>query len=639
MANKNIGPSSNKWAMTRQEIDEAIDAMHSLNLDNQQDQDCMPYIPNHKDVREIPGVPMFITHRNRSSSFIYNSDHKYSCNWTTHESSIYFNIIDELTQRGVSVDDRTRTDVVDIINDYAEKCDPKQFRVKVVPMYTFDDQMKPTFCGWSTQIINHYGQHSINASGMLNSDICDLDIVAVEEQSQLCTYIADVLRTHRDQIFEQNLSIVVQSNLYSQQTAVALSTPVTVNGTFSTCYNRHFVVLPKLFTLKQSFIISRVKSGDLVRYYKMTTFNNQQLEHYTQTIHPFNVAEVNILRTVTSHCLETGTSISDNTYVYYKLWLNIYAKARLEQLNWVPNLPIINDNNTGLVFVVTNGAAPAANFTAANLMDWARRQFFAFYCRRHADQGFLNMLEILGYEGMFFVPDDQQQTVPWKSFNLPAINIVYFSDAVIVHAAQDMTANELLTQTMRLADYRGEGEDFVKGMHMAIEMMGGSLHRHQRLAQQVPGPHPRAQVYADAYAAGANPPLILYGGVPPNAPVYAAPNDRQFTARSDPEGQQFIGDVAVGNAAHYYRNADWEFVHLDALNQVAAPQFYTPLGTNWFLEMLSHKPRQDPTPPIFTVLYNYLASDIVQMFTLGFALINSAATATNISFNITGWLI
>lgn len=218
------------------------------------------------------------------------------------------------------MNDGIYTAVTDVINDFNQRSQNDELRVKVVPVYVINEKMMPVFHGWSAQVVNHFGIHSINASGLLPKDIVECDIMGTNDQSQLCTYIADVLRSHRELVNNEGVAgVTVESRLYSQQTMVALAQPVTIRDTLSICYNRHYVVRLLEVRFKNAFIYSRVLSSDLARYYKMTTFNNQQLEHYTQTVQPFSFPEAQILRNVTTACLETGTAICDNRYIYFKL--------------------------------------------------------------------------------------------------------------------------------------------------------------------------------------------------------------------------------------------------------------------------------------------------------------------------------
>lgn len=262
------------------------------------------------------------------------------------------------------------------------------------------------------------------------------------------------------------------------------------------------------------------------------------------------------------------------------------------------------------------------------MLNWAREQYFAFFCRRHPDNGFINLLEILGYEGFFFQPDGDNLTVPWKGMVLPRVNIVYFTDHAIQHNAQDTMSNELMAQTLRLAEYRGEGIDCVNGLHLAMEYMCASLWCHQRMAQINAAPAPRPFVFPDAYDVNAGVGnMVLYGGARANIPDVAPPGNRRYTERSGPNRRNFLGDVSINNPGYWIAPDLWQYRSLDAMNQFDLSPFYQPLGTNWFLELLGHK------PPVFTTLFSYGRVEIQQMFALGFVLINAATTATNISFN------
>lgn len=157
------------------------------------------------------------------------------------------------------------------------------------------------------------------------------------------------------------------------------------------------------------------------------------------------------------------------------------------------------------------------------------------------------MLEILGYEGFFFLPDGNNFTVPWRGLILPKVNILYFSDVAINHAPMDMMSSELLSQIIRLANYRGESNDCVVGLQMAIEVMAGSLWRHQRRARAGNPPYVQPHVFVDAYAQP-DARQLLYGGAGLNAPQILALPNRAFTRRTNPRGQDYIGDMAVADA-------------------------------------------------------------------------------------------
>lgn len=174
--------------------------------------------------------------------------------------------------------------------------------------------------------------------------------------------------------------------------------------------------------------LGKVSSALYAQYYRGSIFNNQMIEHFATTGLSLTQAEHNILKGVTTALAESGNMIAANHYIYFKLFCNVFVRARLNNGNINIPLPVINNNNSR-IYVQTGLTAPATNFTAENLLRYGAQQNIVFESQGSNDV-FITMYEILGYEGMYFnsnpCSNPNIQPAPSSRFSFHGVPCVLF---------------------------------------------------------------------------------------------------------------------------------------------------------------------------------------------------------------------
>lgn len=86
-----------------------------------------------------------------------------------------------------------------------------------------------------------------------------------------------------------------------------------------------------MFTLGEVDMIGTIKSSEFTKFLRGTTFDNRQLVAYATRVLPMSQAEQLMLWSVTTMMMNSGASIVDNSYLYFKAFINIFARARTVQ--------------------------------------------------------------------------------------------------------------------------------------------------------------------------------------------------------------------------------------------------------------------------------------------------------------------
>lgn len=346
--------------------------------------------------------------------------------------------------------------------------------------------------------------------------------------------------------------------------------------------------------------------------------------------------------------MDAGSKIVDNRAFYFKGLCNIFARARIEMQGLNVEHAEINNRNTGMVYINTNAINDA---TAQNMLYHAQQQSLAFFYRNSSEVR-RSMLEIIGYEGIFFDTLDGDLTTPWHNKSIERIPIVYFAPiAIDDHIVGAHMSTDYLGALIDIAIERHEINDFMAGFQLTMELMGGNLHRHRRVVREQPAA-PAPQADDDADAGG-----IVNDGAAVN-PQFNAPSPYVYpylderinivpeVPQLDPYGVAnrpshlradhitYVGDSnAIGRRT--YRTADWVHLPLDAFFQFQQSDVCRPMGDNWFYNMLNaRRPTTSERLPPF--LYGCTGEVLVKIMILGFSIIRAAATSVCIAYNIVG---
>lgn len=335
--------------------------------------------------------------------------------------------------------------------------------------------------------------------------------------------------------------------------------------------------------------------------------------------------------------LDTGLSVYDNTYIYFMLWCNAYARARLADEDIAPAVPVTADANSVLRYVQMGDGAPA--LVLADLKRYAHEQYFAFFESDYTTDAIIIMLEILGYAGMYFTTGANELTAPWNGFNFPAVNIVAFTNQPRVHQGADVNFTDLRGAIFQLAERRGEFEECARGLQMMMELMPCSLHRHYRTNNNAGVPNPPAGVIEYHLTGRAELPVPgrAHGG--PRGDTIGYAGNFGAAGRGNPDSVLYCGDTFhTGNRATY-DPAHYTYVALDAFYQMNLTEMCKPRGNNWVVEMLRVQRKRQRMPAWMEEIRVINNHHFVQYNVLGFALLQTATSTVNISNNFHGDIV
>lgn len=162
---------------------------------------------------------------------------------------------------------------------------------------------------------------------------------------------------------------------------------------------------------------------------------------------------------------------------------------------------------------------------------------------------------------------------------MPSVKCVYFVQSDYQHNLADIQSSVLWSTIFDLAGQRCEYDDCARGLLLAIEVMAGNMHRHQRLVQRNP-----QRAAADLNRAPNIPRLFNVtrtqsrstGGPRFGPPVIGPPAGMDaFPNGQDPEAEQYRGDSYSNNPENNYALAAWQYIHLDCYNHLVVTFAYT----------------------------------------------------------------
>lgn len=236
----------------------------------------------------------------------------------------------------------------------------------------------------------------ITGVGVALSDICEMDPIPGDQESTFLDYLANCLCNNPDNRItplQAERGVLVSSLItVSQEPWFSRSRSIQKMQHLSICHGHNMNTPTQrlelgVITLLPGFI----EPTEYLQGFKQKHFIKYQLEYLLTSMLKLKTKEVCILKDVAAALLTT-TAFGTNHYIYFKLFCNVFARARLE---WAPDLPVINDQNSGLKYVVAGQEDVADYFTADNLKTWAMQQYFAFFSPRSASAGFITLWKYL----------------------------------------------------------------------------------------------------------------------------------------------------------------------------------------------------------------------------------------------------
>lgn len=325
----------------------------------------------------------------------------------------------------------------------------------------------------------HFGLHSINGSGVLPYDIADMDVDENPASSSFLNYLVQQVRMcpqritidlDHDELFCTSIvnAIASQREFTLTREVSQLVSPLIANGVN---------IAPRQLMWGNPYIVSHVDKSEYANIMKGAAINNHVMEPRYYAALGVDQAHANLLRNVGNQCICTGTAVADTSSFFFKLFCNVFIRARYEINGWRPVLPNIAPNQTGLEYCFVNDA----NTTAETFYRYSAKQYMAYFHTRHSNQYIVTALEIAGYEGFYFGHPAAVDSAPWRGLLFPKINIVYFTNVATDHAARDISAYDLWQTTLALADELFVYQDAMRGLFLAIELMCGTAVRHSRV--------------------------------------------------------------------------------------------------------------------------------------------------------------
>lgn len=360
--------------------------------------------------------------------------------------------------------------------------------------YNMDENGELTVGSHPLPVIHsHIGSHSIETSGVFTTDVCKMGVTTFGNNTFMPSTI-EAIRLKGSSVVHiaDDHNYTVTSLVTYARNDVVQGGNFNVSARFSQLSPRNTAVVAQHIVLREPEAIGVIEKTAFADYLKGGFVSKNTFNPTAAAVLNANNAQLTQLVGVINEFLDTGLSVYDNTYVYFKLWCNAYARARLAVEDIAPVVPVTADANSGLRYVQMGDGAPA--LVLADLKRYAHEQYFAFFESDYTSDAFIIMLEIMGYMGMYFTTGPDDPTAPWHGFQFPAINIVAFSNQPRVHQGADVNFADLRGAIFQLAERRGEFEECARGLQLMMELMPCSLHRHYRLNNNAGIAHPPAGV-------------------------------------------------------------------------------------------------------------------------------------------------
>lgn len=254
-------------------------------------------------------------------------------------------------------------------------------RLRIAPTISVDEDGNQTITGITPSLITHLGTDSINVTGTMQQEVClpnpgdssAYDSTFIERLTHLITSHATRLRG----IAGDNPGVVIESTLISAAAPTDTSSVLQISAQLATAHNVHMHVLQRQFSLKRFEVLRVINAEMYSQWFTMNIFNDLGIQQITTTTIAMTPDERAILQQVVNNQTNINSESCDNTYIYFKLFVHVYARLALAHYGQVVELPIINNDNSSLIYVNTNGVAIDPLFTYENLRSWSAQGYFA----------------------------------------------------------------------------------------------------------------------------------------------------------------------------------------------------------------------------------------------------------------------
>lgn len=466
-------------------------------------------------------------------------------------------------------------------------------------------------------VVSHIGRKSINAAGVFTKDAIWVDTKSADT-TQLLGFLYTMLNKYPDAVVYDDVNdrMTVRSRMLTGGAPFSLQQVFEPDAHFSTCLVEDVTLVPQRIIWGQANIIDRFRPVDYAKYMRNNAINNQLVDIFYSTVLQAPVAHKAMLQRVVSQKISTGNPICNNRGLYFKMFCNAIARARIAVADRNPRLPQIVNENTGFEFCDVN----SPQFNEANLNRWADEGYFSFFERRESSDDALTFMEIMGYNGMYFRSLPGDPVMPFNRLRLPPINVLYFSTEEHEHQARDMPAAVLWSMTFAYASERNEDADCMYGLQMGIEVMCGNSFRTQRRHNR----HRRQPLNLRWTGRRDNQGDVMENII--------------FPVTQNPDHDDYDGDFH-NDQADMYTAPHWYHVMLDAYQQQVFSPIPQPVAENWVYNMLGMKKSPTTTTATNENIRHLDASQIIRLATLGFAIVATASTTVFMSYCITGAIV
>lgn len=178
-------------------------------------------------------------------------------------------------------------------------------------------------------------------TGVFTRDIMRLDVVPAQS-TQFIGYVYNIINRHSNSINydELNSSMILSSEMMFAGTGFALQAVYEPFVHINTSLPENTHTLIQRMDWAEPNAISKWMPHDFGRYLRNGAVNNHMVDPFYTAVLRAPVIAKAMLQQVMAAKLDCGATVVDNRAVYFKLFYNCYARARLALAEQQPHMPI-----------------------------------------------------------------------------------------------------------------------------------------------------------------------------------------------------------------------------------------------------------------------------------------------------------
>lgn len=192
----------------------------------------------------------------------------------------------------------------------------------------------------------HIGKHSIEGSGVFKIDLIDVSVSPTGGCGFLNWAITKTRENHA--IIEHHAengddAITISSTIHYEMSNLAFSGSVLFNRNVSRFLPVNTALVNSTMPVLASLKIGNIPQSAYAEHFKSGLINKQTVPVILKSVLGLTDPQAIACGNQVNELVNDGLNIYDNTYIYFKLFCNVFARARLELSEMVPLLPDINN--------------------------------------------------------------------------------------------------------------------------------------------------------------------------------------------------------------------------------------------------------------------------------------------------------